>query len=46
MSPAKVTVGCSTVGAGEGRVLRWLLGYGAVVVLLLGALTWLALHVV
>ncbi len=44
MSPAKVTVGCSTVGAGEGRVLRWLLGYGAVVVLLLGALTWLALH--
>jgi lactate permease len=44
MSPAKVTVGCSTVGAPEGQVLRWLLGYGAVVVLLAGALTWLALH--
>lgn len=45
MSPAKVTVGCSTVGASEGQVMRSLLSYGAVIVLLNGALTWLALNV-
>lgn len=45
MSPAKVTVGCSTVGASEGQVMRALLGYGAVIVLLVGTLTWLALNV-
>jgi len=45
MSPAKVTVGCSTVGASEGEVMRWLLGYGAVVVLLVGALAWIGIEV-
>lgn len=45
MSPAKVAVGCSTVGASEGQVIRALLGYGAVIVLLVGALTWLGLNV-
>lgn len=43
MSPAKVTVGCSTVGANEGAVMRRLLGYGAVTVLLVGAMAWIAL---
>ena len=43
VSPAKVAVGCSTVGAPEGVVLRWLLGYGALVVLIVGGLTWLGL---
>jgi lactate permease len=41
MSPAKVTVGCSTVGANEGVVLRWLLGYGAIQVALTGIMVWL-----
>jgi lactate permease len=43
MSPAKVTVGCSTVGASEGAVMRRLLGYGAITVLIVGAMAWLAL---
>ncbi len=43
MSPAKVTVGCSTVGASEGEVMRRLLGYGAVTVLIVGAMAWFAL---
>jgi L-lactate permease len=43
MSPAKVAVGCSTVGAPEGAVLRWLLGYGALIVLIVGGLAWLGL---
>ena len=42
MSPAKVAVGCSTVDANEGIVLRWLLGYGAVIVLLVGIMAWIA----
>lgn len=45
MSPAKITVGASTVGANEGVVLRWLLGYGAVMVLLTGALAWIGINV-
>lgn len=44
MSPAKVTVGCSTVGADEGEALRQLLGYGAVVVLVVGVMTWVGLR--
>lgn len=43
MSPAKVTVGCSTVGANEGAVMRRLLGYGAATVLLVGLMAWVAL---
>ncbi|MBN1202547.1 MAG: L-lactate permease [Anaerolineae bacterium] len=45
LSPAKVAVGCSTVDANEGVVLRWLLGYGAVVILLIGVMAWIRLHV-
>ncbi len=45
MSPAKVTVGCSTVGAEEGAVMRRLLGYGVVVVLAVGGMAWLALRI-
>jgi lactate permease len=41
MSPAKVTVGCSTVGANEGVVMRLLLGYGAVVILTVGLMAWI-----
>ena len=43
LSPAKVAVGCSTVGADEGAVMRHLLGYGALVVVLVGGMTWLGL---
>ena len=45
MSPAKVMVGCSTVGANEGEVIRRLLGYGAVVVLLVGVMAWIGVNV-
>ncbi|MBN1681022.1 MAG: L-lactate permease [Anaerolineae bacterium] len=45
MSPAKVTVGCSTVGANEGVVMRWLLGYGSILVALVGVMTWIGLKV-
>ncbi|MBN1966723.1 MAG: L-lactate permease [Anaerolineae bacterium] len=45
LSPAKVAVGCSTVGANEGVVLRRLLGYGAVQVVLVGIMAWIGLHI-
>ena len=45
MSPAKVTVGCSTVGANEGEVMRWLLGYGVIMVLAVGIMTWVGVSV-
>ncbi|MBN1563248.1 MAG: L-lactate permease [Anaerolineae bacterium] len=45
MSPAKVTVGCSTIGANEGEVMRWLLGYGMVMVLAVGIMTWIGVTV-
>ncbi len=45
MSPAKVAVGCSTVGASEGVVMRWLVGYGIVIILLVGVMTWIGLAV-
>jgi lactate permease len=45
LAPAKVTVGCSTVRANEGVVLRWLLGYGAILVLLVGVMAWIGLNV-
>jgi lactate permease len=45
MSPAKVAVGCSTVGASEGPVMRLLLGYGAVVILLVGVMAWIGISV-
>ena len=45
MSPAKVTVGCSTVGADEGDVLRRLLGYGAVVILVVGVMAWIGVTI-
>lgn len=45
MSPAKVAVGASTVGAAEGEVIRRLLGYGAILVALTGVLTWVAVFV-
>jgi len=45
MSPAKVTVGCSTVGANEGAVMRHLLGYGVVVVIVVGGMAWLGVIV-
>jgi lactate permease len=41
MSPAKVMVGCSTVGANEGEVIRRLLAYGALFVLLIGVMAWI-----
>ncbi len=44
LSPAKVAVGCSTVGADEGAVMRHLLGYGALLVVLVGSMTWLGLQ--
>lgn len=44
LSPAKVTVGCSTVDAGEGEVLRRLLGYGLILVLLVGIMAWIGHH--
>ncbi len=44
MSPAKVTVGCSTVGANEGAVLRRLLGYGVVMVLMVGVMAWIGVQ--
>ena len=43
LSPAKVAVGCSTVGADEGAVMRHLLGYGALLIVLVGGMTWLGL---
>jgi lactate permease len=43
MSPAKVAVGCSTVGAEEGHVIRLLLGYGAVVIVLVGIMAWIGI---
>jgi lactate permease len=43
MSPAKVAVGCSTVGAEEGHVIRLLLGYGAVVIVLVGVMAWIGI---
>jgi lactate permease len=45
MSPAKVAVGCSTVGAEEGHVIRLLLGYGAVVIVLVGVMAWIGITV-
>lgn len=45
MSPAKVAVGCSTVGAEEGHVIRLLLGYGAVVIVLVGVMAWIGIAV-
>jgi len=36
-------VGCSTVGADEGAVMRHLLGYGVLLVVLVGGMTWLGL---
>jgi lactate permease len=45
-SPAKVAVGCSTVGANEGVVLRTLLAYGAILVLTVGVMAWIALLLV
>lgn len=45
MSPAKVTVGCSTVGADEGDVMRRLLGYGAVVILVVGVMAWIGVRI-
>ncbi|NDJ76170.1 MAG: L-lactate permease [Chloroflexi bacterium] len=45
LAPAKVTVGCSTVDANEGVVLRWLLGYGALLVALVGVMTWIGVVV-
>jgi lactate permease len=45
MSPAKVTVGCSTVGANEGVVMRLLLGYGALVILTVGLMAWIGINV-
>lgn len=45
IAPAKILVGCSTVGLkdGQGEVLKRTLGYGLVIGLLLGGLTfWLA----
>jgi lactate permease len=45
MSPAKVTVGCSTVGAQEGPVIRLLLGYGAVVIVLVGVMAWIGITI-
>ena len=44
LSPAKVAVGCSTVGANEGVVLRWLLGYGVILVGLVGVMAWIGLN--
>ena len=44
LAPAKILVGCSTVGLrdGQGEVLRRTLGYGLGIGLLLGVITWLA----
>ncbi|MCY4525401.1 MAG: L-lactate permease, partial [Anaerolineaceae bacterium] len=47
MAPAKILVGASTVGIGqgdEGRVLRSLLLYGSLILVLLAAVTWLLLR--
>jgi lactate permease len=46
LSPAKVAVGCSTVDANEGVVLRWLLGYGAILVGLVALMTWAAVKII
>jgi len=40
-----VMVGCSTVGANEGEVIRRLLAYGALVVLLVGVMAWIGVTV-
>lgn len=45
MSPAKITVGASTVSANEGAVLRWLLGYGVIIVLAVGVMAWIGVQV-
>jgi hypothetical protein len=45
LSPAKVAVGCSTVGANEGVVLRWLLGYGTILVAAVAVMAWIGLNV-
>jgi len=43
LSPTKVAVGCSTVNADEGAVMRHLLGYGALLIVFVGGMTWLGL---
>jgi lactate permease len=48
LAPAKIIVGCSTAGlAGEeGQVLRRTIVYGVLITIVIGIVTWLAVHTV